>query len=381
MLEIRRRDLMALLPAAGLARGASVTGSEARAVWLHLGNMFDADPAKGKEQVHSTVQKLAEHNFNLVLPWVTSDYLVALDDAEYQQKNRNASWDSLGVLIEECARAGLAVDIWYAFTEYRNPKSSDYDPRVGGDPQWAALRINEFRPDPQTGVVAPRKWEDVCPQHPGARKWQLSRLVKVLERHPKLRGIHIEEPGYTYRGNCLCDLCMEIFPKIYGAPLPDAIDSLQAEDFRTLGTSFFMAELLAILRKDYPRIVYSANGGPNWRNDRKSGRDWGRWARSGWLDYYASQVYSTSSDTFRQRLGMTVKDLSPDCPVYAGIAFRWSSGKNTVEEVMRQIEISRDQGAGGVCLFYAGSFTEEFYQKLKSGPFRSPAKLPQPKRG
>jgi len=36
--------------------------------------MFDADPAKGKEQVHSTVQKHAEHNFNLVLLWVTSDY-------------------------------------------------------------------------------------------------------------------------------------------------------------------------------------------------------------------------------------------------------------------------------------------------------------------
>src|SRR5260370_3951021 len=184
---------MTLLAAAGLARGATAPETEARAVWLHLPNMFDADPAKGKEQVHSTVQKLAEHNFNLVLPWVTSDYLVALDDPEYQKKNRNASWDSLGVLIEECARAGLRVDIWYAFTEYRNPKSSDYDRRVGGDPQWAALRINEYRPDPQTGAIAPRKWEDVCPQHPGARKWQISRLVKLLERYPKLRGIHIEE--------------------------------------------------------------------------------------------------------------------------------------------------------------------------------------------
>ena len=80
MPEILRRDLMALLPAAALARGAAAPGSEARAVWLHLSNMFDADPAKGKEQVHSTVQKLAEHNFNLVPPWVTSDDLVALDD-------------------------------------------------------------------------------------------------------------------------------------------------------------------------------------------------------------------------------------------------------------------------------------------------------------
>src|SRR5436309_14452620 len=88
---------MTLLGAAGLARGAAAPGTEARGVWLHLPNMFDADPVKGKEQVHSTVQKLAEHNFNLVLLWVTSDYLVALDDPEYQKKNRNASWDSLGV--------------------------------------------------------------------------------------------------------------------------------------------------------------------------------------------------------------------------------------------------------------------------------------------
>jgi hypothetical protein len=59
--------------------------------------MFDADPAKGKEQVHSTVQKLP--NTISTGPLATSDYLVALNDEEYQQKNRNASWDSLGVLM------------------------------------------------------------------------------------------------------------------------------------------------------------------------------------------------------------------------------------------------------------------------------------------
>ena len=383
MADIRRRSFMKLTSvpfyAAGLTSQAATAKTEARAVWLHLPR-FDADPAKGKEQVHSTVQKLAENNFNLILPWVTSDYLVALDDAEYQKQVPNAGWDSLGVLNEEAARAGLSVDIWYAFTEYRKARSSDYDPRVGGDPQWAALRMNEYRPDPQTGQRAPRKWEDVCPQHPGARKWQLGHLVKVLQRYPKLGGIHIEEPGYTYLGNCLCELCMEIFPKIYGGPLPDAINTREAEDFRTMGTSFFMAELLEILRKDYPRVVYSANGGANWRSDRRSGRDWGRWARSGWLDYYASQVYTTKTDQFRQRIGLTVKDLSPDCPVYAGIALQWSSGKNTVEEVMRQIDASRELGAAGVCLFHAAAFTDEFYTALKNGPFRSPASVPKPKR-
>ena len=376
---IARRVLLQGLPAP-FAGAAASSASEARAVWLHPTSMFNADRAKGMEQVRGAVGKLAAHNFNLVLPWITSDYLVGLDDAEYRDKNPGAAWDSLGVLMEECAQAGLAVHLWYAFTEYRSRGSSDYNPRVGGNPDWAALRINEFRPDPKTGQSTPRKWEDVCPQHPAARKWQLALLGKVLEWYPKLGGIHIEEPGYTYRGNCLCSLCREIFSKLYGGPLADALESREAEDFRTLGTSFFMAELLEVLRSDYPNLVYSANGGPNWRNDRKTGRDWGHWARSGWLDYYASQVYTTDTGTFRQRLSMTVKDLTPDCPVYGGIAFRWSGGGNTVDEVMRQIEASREAGAAGVCLFHGGSFTEEFYAALKQGPFRAPAKLPQTKR-
>src|SRR5215470_6617674 len=135
--SLPRRNFMRLAPASLYAAnqaGRAAAAAEARAVWLHLPRMFDADPAQGKEQVHRTVQRLAEHNFNLILPWITSDYLVALDDAEYQKQLRNASWNSLGVLIEESARAGLSVDIWYAPTEYRNAKSSDYDPRVGGDP-------------------------------------------------------------------------------------------------------------------------------------------------------------------------------------------------------------------------------------------------------
>ncbi|HWB98851.1 MAG TPA: family 10 glycosylhydrolase [Bryobacteraceae bacterium] len=378
MSEIARREFLALVPAS-LAAAPSTAG-EARAVWLHLPNMFDADAAKGREQVHRTVQKLAEHNFNLILPWVTSNYLVALDDAEYRKEIPNAGWDSLGVLVEESARVGLAVHTWYAFTEYRNERSSDYNPRVGGDPKWAALRSNEFRPDPVTGKIAPRKWEDVCPQHPGMRKWQLGHLARMMERYPKLGGIHIEEPGYTYTGNCLCDLCRETFARLYGAPLDHALETPEAEDFRTIGTSFFMAELLAFLRKNYPGAVYSANGGPDWRRDRRTGRDWGRWARSGWLDYYASQVYATNTGRFRQQLSLTVRDLEPACPVYGGIAFRWSGGQNTAAEVVRQIEVSREVGCTGVCLFYAGAFTDEFYAALKSGPFRTPAKLPPPKR-
>src|SRR5262249_43091950 len=140
----------------GRAQNAAAT-LEARGVWLHPENLFDADPAKGKEQVRAMVRRLGDAHFNLILPWIKSDYLVALEDAEYRKKHPTAGWDALGALIEEATRAGISVQLWYAFTEYRSAGSPDFDPRVGGNPQWAARRIDEMAPDPKTGKIAARR--------------------------------------------------------------------------------------------------------------------------------------------------------------------------------------------------------------------------------
>jgi uncharacterized lipoprotein YddW (UPF0748 family) len=199
-----------------------------------------------------------------------------------------------------------------------------------------------------------------------------------------LRGLHIEEPGYTYAGYCICDLCLEVFPKIYGGPLPERLDSPGAEDFRTMGTSAFMEEIADVVRSRTPPLTFSTNGTYNWREDRRIGRDWGRWAHSGLLDYYAPQVYVNRIDEFRTRLATTIRSLSPDCPVYAGLGFEWGAGgagKNTVTEIIQQIEAVRELGAAGLILFYGGAFTTELYEALATGPFRSPAKLPSSGRG
>ena len=122
------------------------------------------------------------------------------------------------------------------------------------------------------------------------------------------------------------------------------------------------------------RLVFSANGGYNWREDRRIGRDWDRWAHSGLLDYYAPQVDVILIDEFKTRLATTISELFPDCPVYAGLGFKWSGGKNTVAEIVRQIEGARELGAAGLILFCAGSFTDELYKELATGPFRTPVR-------
>ena len=373
--------IAAASPAIQSAKLKGSTMLEARGVWLYPESMFAADPLKGKEQIRATIGRLADARFNLVLPWIGSGYLVALDDEKYRRDHLTARWDAIGVLIEEAHGAGLDSHIWYSFTSYRSPSSPDLDPRVGGDPNWAARHIKEFRSDSNTGRPEPLKMEDVCPQHPGLRRWQRELLTRMLRRYPLLRGLHIEEPGYNYAGYCLCDLCLEVFPKIYGEPLPECLDSSGAEDFRTIGTSAFTEEIAGVVRSRTPPLTFSTNGGYNWREDRRIGRDWGRWARSGLLDYYAAQIYVNQIEVFRTRLATTIRALSPDCPVYAGLGFQWSGGRNTVTEIVRQIEAVRESGASGLILFYGGAFTTELYQALATGPFRWPAKLPMIQRG
>jgi uncharacterized lipoprotein YddW (UPF0748 family) len=334
--------------------------------------MFDADPVKGKEQVRVAVRRLAEAHFNLILPWTTSGYLVALDHPEYLAFHPTARWDALGVLVDEASRAGLAVHLWYAFSEDRSRNSPDFDPRVGGNPEWAARRIRESVPDPRTGKVMPCRWDDVCPLHPEARQWQGALLGKTFQRYPALKGIHIEEPGYD-NGQCVCDLCLKVFPEIYGKPLPESIRSFEADDFRAVGTTAFMSGLYHLLQKDHPHLVFSTNGDYDWPGDRMKGRNWASWAGLGWLNYYVPQVYMSDVGMFRRGLGSAMKILGQRCTTYAGIGVRWDGGTNSAEQIVSQIEAAREMGAGGVVLFSGDAVSDELFHSLVRGPFRLPA--------
>ncbi len=353
---------------------------EARAVWMHPESQFSSDPQKGRQEVRQFVDRIANANFNLILPWVRSEYVAALTDEDYQKSVPIAKWDALGELIKAAHEKGLAVHLWYSFTYYKSANSPDFNPKHGGNPAWAARRIDELVPDKTTGKVVPRRMADVCPLHPEARQWQLNLIDKMLDLYPSLSGVHIEEPGYGYEGNCVCDLCLQLFKSIYGFDETEDVNGPQAEDLKCMGTTDFMRQLREQIQKRNPKLVLSTNGGYSWRSDRRLGRDWGRWARLGWLDFYAAQVYTTNADAFRQRAQTVISDIGQDCAVFIGIAAEWSGGKNTVETVLKQIEIARQLGAKGIVLFHGKALTDEYLTALKARPFKGKAALPAGKR-
>ena len=389
----RRQAMQLLAPAAlaGIALPATATPNmpgtvkktevprapkltrEMRAIWIHPEQHTSANEAEGRKQIKATVDRYAAANFTHLLPWTVTAYLAALDHEEYRKDHPTARWDWLGYLAEEASKAGLETHMWYSFTEYREDNSPEFNPAIGGNPEWKAQRLDEIRPDQTLYKFEWHKVPSVCPQHHTARHVIQAQLDRTLARYPKLSGLHIEEPGYATTGYCVCDLCRNIYRQLHGESLPDVMTSQKAEDFRTLGCSAFMEETRDMLAAKHPQVIFSANGGYDWRHDRIRGRDWGRWANSGWLRYFIPQVYQSEMDKFREQLALTINDIGESCPVLAGIAIDSTSGKSNIGNVIAQIDAARELGAQGVALFHGAAFTEEHLQALKSGPFMRPA--------
>lgn len=340
---------------------------ETRAVYVHPENQFSTDPATGKQEIRHLVESLAQANFNLIFPWVRSEYLAALTDTSYQQKVPIAKWDALGELVRVAHEKGMQVHLWYSFTHYKSVSSPDFDPKHGGSPEWAAKKLDELVPNQITGQVVPPRIEDVCPNHPEARIWEENQIYNALGRYPLISGVTIEEPGYGSRGYCVCALCRQIFQQAHGLELSANLDAHQAEDLRCQGTTAFMERLQRDLNRR--RLILSTGGGYDWKNDRRLGRDWRRWAQLGWLNFYLPQIYVTQLDEFGRRLQKTLIDLRQDCLVFPVIA----AHRNTPEMVVQQIYYARQLGAPGVVLFPAKSLTYAYLTALREGPFKVPA--------
>lgn len=347
---------------------AADTSKEARGVWLHLTD-FSADPDEGKKQVQQVVERLANANFNLIMPWVLSEYAAALTDTNYLSAAPTAKWDSLGEVVREAHRRGIQTHIWYSFTYYKSGNSPEFDPKHGGDPKWAAWSLGSFQKK-ENAIT------DLCPLHPEARQWELKLIESLLDRYTNVFGIHIEEPGFGYPKSCVCELSRSVFKSIHGKDLETMIDSPRAEDFRCMATTEFIRELRERVNQRQPKPILSVNGGPLWRGDRTLGRDWKHWAELGWLDYYAAQIYSAQFEAFSSYAKTVLNDMSAHCPVFVGIGVKWSGGETALPVVLKQVEEARARGSKGILFFSAKHLTDEYLNALKAGPFKESATFP-----
>ena len=123
-----------------------------------------------------------------------------------------------------------------------------------------------------------------------------------------------------------------------------------------------MVKLRDYLLKNHPAMLLAGDGNAGENKDWAIGRDWLRWARFGYTDYYLPQVYTMGTATFRERLGRTQEEISKYNPVIPVIGISWASAKgkhNPIKTVEAEIEISREMGVRGFGFFETNMFTEE----------------------
>ena len=352
-----------------LAKQPSV---EIRATWLILDGHFSEDPARGRAEVQACINRLADAHFNAVFIWMRSEYAAAIQDERFRPLAPLATWDAVEEAMSAASKCGLQTHLWYSFTHYKSAQSPEFNRGAGGDPTWASMSVEELGSEV-------RSMADCCPMHPAARKWELDLIQRMISRYPKLAGVHIEEPGYGYADRCVCDLCRTVYQQTYQASLEAEPTGERAADLKCLATTAFMRDLDQWRRQQGRSLSLSTNGGADWRGERKLGRDWARWARLGWLDFYAAQIYTTDEGEFSRLAAEVMKELQGDCPILIGVAAKWSNGENDAASIAKQIERARRAGAQGVAIYHAAALSDKHLAALAAGPFRDAASLqPQP---
>ncbi len=102
------------------------------------------------------------------------------------------------------------------------------------------------------------------------------------------------------------------------------------------------------------------------------GQDWERWTDEGIIDVLCPMLYTGNHAAFAKYVRRAVEVGRGKCPVYAGIAVKIARCENTPEELVKQMRISRREGADGVVFFYGADLLDKkFRDRLSADVFGS----------
>jgi uncharacterized lipoprotein YddW (UPF0748 family) len=319
--------------------------SELRAIWWHHNGPTDREG--GVKEIERQLDRFERLGINSVFYWTSSLYIATTLGMEGADDPR-AKWDSLGEVIERAAARGMEVHCWYSPWIYKEKNRAI---ELRQHPEWAS----RDRDGKEYG-------KGLCLARADVRQFELDMVKAVCERYPKLAGIHIEEPGYSWKVcQCHCDHCRKTLSEIFGESDPFA-NVERLKHWAAFASTDFMVKTRAYLLEAYPHMFFSTNGSAGKNTDWAIGRDWLRWARFGYIDFFVPQVYTMGTATFRTRLGNTQNEITKYIPVIPVIGITWSSAKgkhNPIKTVEAEIGISREMGVRGFGFFEANHFTEE----------------------
>ncbi len=334
-----------------------------RAVWIATVSNIDwpstnnLSTAQQKAELIATMDRACQLRLNTLIlqvrpacdalyaselePW--SEYLTGV-----MGKAPEPFYDPLAFAVEQAHKRGLELHAW--FNPYRARHSAAKGPVAPG-------HISKTRPQ-LVRHYGNSLWLD--PGEKQVQDYSLAVILDVVRRYD-IDGVHLDDYFYPYTEKNSAGADID-FPDDSSWQRYGAGHGLSREDWRRENVNTFIRRLNGAIKQAKPWVKFGVSPFGIWRPGNppqiqgydayaKLYADSRKWLSSGWLDYFAPQLYwsiDAPQQSFPVLLDWWVAQNSRKRLLVAGmdstkVTQRWSP-----QEVVNQIRIARkDRGVAG----------------------------------
>jgi len=359
--------LLLFLPSVTLLFAADFKSPiEARAIWV---TRWDY---KTPGDIQAIINNVVEHHFNIILFQVrgagTVCYPSRIEPHNGNHVLENDSWDPLAYAVELAHVAGIQLHAWvnvYPGWGSQSPPTNP-DQLWNAHPDWFMVDQEGVRQQLNNHYV----W--LSPTHPAVRQY-LCELFGELLLNWKIDGLHFDYIRYPGSGYSYDQASVALFEKLYQQQ--PAYLHTEWDQFRRAGITSLIDSVYALAARQRPELALSGAVVRNPDPGRKLYfQDAHHWVNRSLVDFIAPMIYTSNMLLFQHTLERHLQRAN-NHTIYPGILVSEAS------TVINQIELSRQKGCIGHCLFaYKNIFPEHqpgtLAQILKTSCYRTKADVP-----
>ncbi len=312
-------------------------------------------------------------------PW--SEYLTGA-----MGKPPEPYYDPLELAVREAHRRGLELHAWF------NPYRASHP---GGSSEFSPNHISNTHPD---AVRKYGKYLWLDPGEPKAVDHSLAVIMDVVRRY-NVDGVHFDDYFYPYPINNAEGNRTDFPDDPSWEKALAGGETLSRDDWRRQNVDRFIGRVHREIKQEKPWVKFGVSPFGIWRPGHPKSvkgfdayanlyADARKWLREGWLDYLSPQLYwevNSSGQSYPVLLRWWHEQNELERHLWPGNftsrVANPDSGNWPVEEITRQIELTRQQaGATGNIHFSMKALMDEsrgVAAALAAGPYKEPALVPQ----
>uniref|UniRef100_UPI003216A56A glycoside hydrolase family 10 protein n=1 Tax=uncultured Draconibacterium sp. TaxID=1573823 RepID=UPI003216A56A len=338
----------------------SVTDDE-RAVWLEIQGM-------SKQELEAVFKDMADIGFNTVCPEVIYRGWSIFPNAPngLGQYPDFIGRDPMQEMMDLGEKYNITVVpwVWVYFVGVDR-----FPALINSHSEWLAVSRTGKHP-----TVAEPGFHYFCPSRPEVREFWLEIYDYMINKYnlKHLQLDYIRYPGEPWTNDyCYCSVCRNNFKEQNGGVDPKNIDPTNNPElwkkwdlYRENNVNTFVEAV----REQFPQLDISADVVPDQEYSLSAKKqNWSKWLDNDWLNTVYIMAYSSDVELVGQYIDYMAGRMKE---THRGVAGLGPYAGMNPEILIEEIEMARQKGIDGSCLFIYNALTDEQKDALKKGPYR-----------